>query len=354
MRRIYVCHTYYHVYVSILKEFAREDKNEKQATIILSKMSTDFENLKERLLKTGFFEDVFEYDEKRPEFFEDLAQYKDPNAGAIKSIVNRYHFTKLLGKYQEPFLPVDFKKYDEIYVYCDSDPIGYYLNYKHIYYHALEDGLNTLKNRDFARTDNTPHFGLKVFLSKRMNIIFIQDGYGRYCRDMEVNDVSILKYPNPYYVEVSRQKLYERLTDEEKEFLLDVFVKEKEKLVRVLTEKASKTALILTEPLTTLDVRKKIFEDLIEKYEKEGYQIIFKQHPRDEFDYETNFPDYLRIDRTVPMEMLNFFDSKFDLVISVFTELENVYFAKEKLRLGRDFMDAYEDISKHEAKFQSD
>ena len=54
------------------------------------------------------------------------------------------------------------------------------------------------------------------------------------------------------------------------------------------------------------------------------------------------------------MEMLNFFDSKFDLVISVFTELENVYFAKEKLRLGRDFMDAYEDISKHEAKFQSD
>lgn len=36
---------------------------------------------------------------------------------------------------------VDFKKYQDIYVFCDSDPIGYYLNYKKIHYHAVEDGL---------------------------------------------------------------------------------------------------------------------------------------------------------------------------------------------------------------------
>lgn len=353
MRRIYVCHTYYHVYISILKEFAREDAKEKEATIVLSSLSTDFENLKERLLATGFFEDVVDYDEKPASFFEDLEKYKDPNANAIKSIINRIKYTKKFGKYEEAFVPVDFKKYDEIYVFCDSDPIGYYLNYKHIYYHSVEDGLNTLKSSDLARVDNTPHFGLKTFLSKRMNLFFVQNGYGRYCLDMEVNDISVLKYPCPYRIEVSRQALYERLTEDEKTFLLNVFVKEKEKLTDVLKASDQKTVLLLTEPLASLEVRKKIFQDMIDKYEKEGYKVIFKQHPRDLLDYTVEFPNYLLIDRTVPMEMLNFFEQKFDLVVSVFTELDNVYFAKERLRLGRDFMDAYEDRSIHESRFES-
>ena len=126
-----------------------------------------------------------------------------------------------------------------------------------------------------------------------------------------------------------------------------------DKLTEVLHTSGQKTAILLTEPLSTMDVRKKIFQDLSGKYEKEGYRIIFKQHPRDTFDYPKEFPDYLLIDRTVPMEMLNFFDRKFDLVVSVFTELDNVFFANDKLRLGRDFMDAYEDRSLHEAKFES-
>ena len=43
--RIYVCHTYYHVFVSILKEFAPPKEEQGQATLVLSKMSTDFQDL---------------------------------------------------------------------------------------------------------------------------------------------------------------------------------------------------------------------------------------------------------------------------------------------------------------------
>jgi len=358
MRRIYVCHTYYHVYITILKEFAlRESEGDhyvkKQASVVLSKMSNDFESLKERLLTTDFFEDVLEYDEKPWTYFGDLGKYKDPDAGVVRSIINRIIFTKRLGKYQIPYIPTDFKKYDDIYVFCDSDPIGYYLSYKHIYYHAVEDGLDTIRNHDKARQDNTPHFGLKTFLSKRLNLLFVQHGYGKYCLDMEVNDISILKYPNPYYVECSRQKLYDRLTAEEKEFLLSVFVKDKEELTRVLESGDRKTVLFLTEPLSTLDVRKKIFSDLCEEYEKAGYFIIFKQHPRDFLDYRKEFPGYCLIDRSVPMEMLNFFDRKFDLVVSIFTELGNVYFAKEKIRHGWDFMEKYEETVPPDMRFSS-
>ena len=53
--RIYVCHTYYHVYVTFLKEFALPKEKQGGATVVLSKMSTDFESLKERLLALHYF-----------------------------------------------------------------------------------------------------------------------------------------------------------------------------------------------------------------------------------------------------------------------------------------------------------
>ena len=46
-------------------------------------------------------------------------------------------------------------------------------------------------------------------------MIFIQNGYGKYCIDMEVNDISAIAIPCKYYVEVSRAALAERLTRED-------------------------------------------------------------------------------------------------------------------------------------------
>ena len=70
--RIYVCHTFYHVYVSILKEMklVRETKPSQyhKADIALSSISTNFENLGERLAKTGIFHKVIALDEKREDF----------------------------------------------------------------------------------------------------------------------------------------------------------------------------------------------------------------------------------------------------------------------------------------------
>ena len=350
---IYVCHTYYHVYVTLLKEFAKPRDKQGNASIVLSKMSNDFEELPKRLEKLNIFKEIFEYDEKNFEELPEVKKYHKPSSFFLTSIWNRYRFTKLYGKMQEKYVPTDFSQYEDVYVFCDSDPIGYYLNWKHIYYHAVEDGLDTLRSSDLARVDNAEHFELKVFLSKKCNILFIQNGYSKYCLDMEVNDISVLKYPCSYYVEVPRANLMARLTQEEKNIMLRAFVKQIDKIEEVVAKKEKKSVLILTEPLCGLDVRKKVFMDLVEKYETE-YQIILKQHPRDELNYEIEFPEYLLINRTVPMEMLNFIkDFKVDLVVSVFTELGNIEFAKEKLRLGRDFMDAYEDRSKHESRFES-
>lgn len=343
--RIYVCHTYYHAYVSFLKELSLSREEQGKADLVLSTMSTDFENLQSRIENTGLFRKVYMFDEKREDFFPELVRWRKGGRGVWGNLYCRVRFTKLYARLEEPFLPVDFREYQDIYVYCDSDPIGYYLNQNKIYYHALEDGLNCLKNFDAARYDNREHFGLKVFLSQKLNLIFVQNGYGKYCLDMEVNDIAAIAHSCPKYIEQPRQALVDRLGDRDKDLILKAFVRDKEKLEWQLEEssRVGNKILILTDPLCTLDVRERIFRDIIRMYEPEG-TIFLKPHPRDELDYKKLFSEYPQFDATVPMEILGFFPGvRFKKVVGVLTEMKGISFADEVVRLGADFMDAYED-----------
>lgn len=344
--RIYVCHTYYHVYITFLKELKRRSEGESErADLMLSSLSIDFENLKERVESTGLFERVLEFDEKREDFFPELAAYRRDTGSFLGNLRNRIRFTRRYAELEKPYVPVDFRAYRDVYVYCDSDPVGYYLNQKRIKYHALEDGLNCLKNFDAARYDNRGHFRLKAFLSRYLNLIFVQNGYGKYCMDMEVNDISLIRYPCPRYIQQSRQELAERLTAEDKDLILQAFIRDKEELERQIAESSQvgDKILILTDPLCTLEVRERIFRDIIRRYEKEG-TVFLKPHPRDVLDYRELFGEYPQFDATVPMELLNFFPGlHFKKVVAVLTEIKAIRFADEAVRLGEDFMDAYED-----------
>uniref|UniRef100_UPI00405707B8 glycosyltransferase family 52 n=1 Tax=Acetatifactor sp. TaxID=1872090 RepID=UPI00405707B8 len=347
--RIYVCHTYYHVYVTFLKELKIKEQQggawKPGATLVLSKMSNNFEKLKERVESTKLFEEVLEFDEKREDFFQELAKWRKDTGNFIGNLYSRIRFTRLYAKLEAPFVPVNFKEYKDIYVYCDSDPIGYYLNQNKIYYHAVEDGLNCLKNFDAARYDNRGHFELKAFLSMKCNLIFVQNGYGKYCLDMEVNDISAIKYPCPRYIEEPRQALVDRLTTEDKDLILQAFIRDKAELERQIAESSNigDKILILTDPLCTLDIREQIFRDIVKMYEPEG-TIFIKPHPRDELDYRTLFAQYPQFDATVPMEMLQFFPGlRFKKAVGVLTEMKGIQFADEAVRLGPEFMDAYED-----------
>lgn len=342
--RIYVCHTYYHVYISILKELNLPKDKRGEATLVLSKMSTDFETLRDRVSETGVFRDVIEYDEKSETFFPELAKYHEEKGNIAFNMLARIKFTKKLAKLSAPYVPVDFKKYKDIYVFCDADPIGYYLNWKRIPYHAVEDGLDTLVHIDGARFANRGHFKLKAFMSKKLNLIFVMNGYGKYCRDMEVNNIAGIKYPCPYYVEVPRHTLTDNLTDEDKEILLKAFIRDIDTLKDIVDNcKEQGSILLLTEPLCTLDVRERIFRDIISKYEDEG-TIFIKPHPRDYLDYKNLFGKYPQFDATVPMELLNFFPGlRFKKVVGVLTVMNALSCADEVVRLGPDFLDEYED-----------
>lgn len=346
-KRIYICHTFYHVYVTCLKELNLPKEMWGEASLMLSGMSNDFGNLKERAEGSGLFAEVISFDEKEAECFPSLVPLKKDRGSLVKNMVQRIYFTKRFGKLLEPYIPVDLKQYEDIYVFCDSDPVGYYLSTHKIYYHALEDGLDCIRYYDTARFDNRGHFKFKAWMAAH-NLIFIQNGYAKYCLDMEVNDISVLPYPCPKYIEKSRKELAEGVTPKGKKLLLSVFIENREALEKTLRQGAhhEHKVLVLTEPLCDLKTRKKIFRDIIEEYGKidgKEAQILLKPHPRDILDYKELFPEHIVLDGKFPMEILNDIeDLVFDRVVSVFTVPDAIRFAKEKLFLGEDFMDKYE------------
>ena len=341
--RVYVCHTFYHVYVSFLKEchLRREQKNSyKKADIVLSTICTDFDALAERMKKTDFFEEIFLFHEKKFEDIPELDKYKK-DRGIVLNMFSRIVFGRKLSKYQEPLVPVDFKKYQDVYVYCDSDPIGYYLNFHHIHYHAMEDGLDCLSNFDASHFDNRGAFKFKTWAAAK-NLIFIQNGYSKYCLDMEVNNLSRLKYSYYKYREVPRKDLINELTQEDKNVILNSFIDNVDEIRQLIVSHNDKQKmLVLTEELCDETGREKMFRDLIEEYCKNA-DVFIKPHPRDKMDYRRLFPDQIVLDRKFPMEMLGYIDGlRFDTVFSVLTELGEVCFSDKCVRLGHDFLDQY-------------
>ena len=348
--RIYVCHTFYHVYVACLKELFLPKEKRGQASLVLSTMSNNFGNLKERAQRSGLFEEVFMFEEKASDFFPELEKYHKDRGNIVVNMLARIKYTKMLGKLQEPYVPVNFKEYQDIYIFCDSDPIGYYLSYKKIYYHALEDGLNCLETYDTARYDNRGHFAFKAWMAAH-NFIFIQNGYAKYCLDMEVNDKSVLPYPIDKHIEQPREELTAHLTEDDKNILVHLFIENMDELQRSLDAGADEKVLVLSEPLCDLDVRKQIFTDIINEYGKiDGHeaQVLIKPHPRDVLDYQKEFPEHVVVNGMFPMEIMNFIPGlRFKRVVSVFTVPNAIRFADEIVFLGEDFMDKYEEPALH-------
>lgn len=345
-----MCHTYYHVYVACLKELALPASKRGGATLVLSTMSNDFGNLRERAMRCPLFEETVLFEEKVDTFFPELQKYHTDRGNLFLNMLSRMKYTKMLGRLEKPYVPVDFRQYRDIYVFCDSDPIGYYLNYEKIPYHALEDGLNCIQYYDTARYDNRGHFELKAWMAAH-NLIFIQNGYSRYCLDMEINDRSVVPYPCDKYIEVPRAKLVERLTEEDKDILIRLFIEDLDELLGQLACGAKDKILVLSEPLCDLTVRRQIFADIIGEYgQVDGRQgqVLIKPHPRDVLDYAKEFAGHIVLSGMFPMEILNFIPGlRFRRVVSVFTVPNGITCADEVLFLGEDFMDKYEEPKLH-------
>ena len=117
--RIYVCHTFYHVYIACLKELNLPGDRRGQACLVLSTMSNDFGNLKARAERSGLFRQVFVFEEKEEGFFPVLKKYHTDRGDVYK----RQHLGLLFSIQKDVHFLYDFSHRNTLILYLLILPV---------------------------------------------------------------------------------------------------------------------------------------------------------------------------------------------------------------------------------------
>ena len=334
MKKIYICNTYYHIFISLIKNI----KDNAESSIVIANTVPDVDTIIKSLKKSKLFKDVYCYDE--------VAAKAEFNSQKLeRKIFRKDEMIKIFNKYSD----IDFKLYDDIYIYNDWTTLGAYLIDKKIYYHLIEDGMDFFRyikgNLGDRTTFLNPDFKykLKRVIKKVLHVGYDFFGQSKYVIDIEVNDKSKVLIKNNNVIEVKKETLYNSLTKEDKNIIYNIFVdknlnfKAKEKMLLILTQPLYTDGLV-----TSLDIQVKIYSDIINKYK--DYNIYVKPHPRDTYDYKRISNNIFIISKNIPIEILSYNnDVKFDKAITVTsTAINSIDFAKEKIELGFDFIRKYD------------
>ncbi|HFR3671723.1 TPA: glycosyltransferase family 52 [Streptococcus suis] len=208
---------------------------------------------------------------------------------------------KLIKKYSINVIEekqVALFNYDAIYIFNDWESVGPVLRDKGIYYNLIEDGY-----------DYFTYYTKETLFSDPENIQFdlASWGYSKFCKTIEVNDISKIKEDcrREKFIELPRKQLIGNIGKQKREMLLDVFN------IQQNTSKRRKL-LILTQPLcfdkledsiTTDKEQVDYYQNIVNQYRDEGFEIYLKIHPRDKVDYTALTGQVIFLEKNVPMEI---------------------------------------------------
>lgn len=291
--RLYICSTYYHVYITLLKQFATPTDTD---LVVCDDIPTG-KKLTERLSATGLFQNVWY-----------VEQSKFPEVRGKNWLDWTFFQHRRRAKQIRPLLPFHLEDYADVYIYHDGTPLGMYLADAKKRYHLIEDSLDFYKTfRSSAQVRCLHKRSWKYGLQWILNAGYFPLGESRIVIDIEVNDRKNLQIKGQAVVECPRDILEKSLTANQKQYLLDIFG-------YTDFEIGDKTALLLTEPLykdgivPTVQDQESIYRDIIRDLCVKGYIPVIKPHPRDEVDY-SNWGCQV-IDRCFPAELFSLSETK--------------------------------------------
>ncbi len=330
---IYVCSTYYQVYVTLVKTIISKQKSD----IVICSSIPDCQKLIKNLKKSNLFMSVIYYDEiKISELFN--------KENIERKIFRKNEMIDLFQKNSD----IDFKNYKDIYVYNDWTTIGAYLIDMKIKYHLIEDGLDAFYyikgNFKYRTTFLNPDFKyrIKKIIKKILHIGYDFFGQSKYVIDIEVNDKSKIFIKNKNVVEVPRKELFSKINEDDKLLIYNIFMND-----NIDMTKKGKKILLLTQPLfvdkMVLSMKDQIdiYTQIINDYIKD-YDVYIKAHPRDNFDYKKINNKVNIVSKNIPIEILNYNKNvNFDKAITITSSsLEQLNFVKDKIALGFEFLES--------------
>lgn len=329
MKKLYICHTPYHLLIAIVKQLIEKNRSD----LVLCREELIGEDVIYRLKNHNIFDNIFSY--------HNLDSRRELRKRAREVLVHRREMNHEIEQALHMTLQ-DLKKYD-IYIFTDNSTFGYWLNMNGIKYHLLEDGLNCFKlfkhSKDYSTIER-----IQKLLRQLLRVDFAFWGESANYISIEVNDVDGIQINHKEkLIEIPRRDLFHQLSETDRNTIRDIFLGQDTVL---LENGQTLSTLVITEPLSedfvvSHEIKLKIYRYLIDTY---GVgQVFIKPHPRDTDLYE-NFQDCVVISRkNVPLEVLDFsmdFSLKRAITCSSTSiqELENV---EEKIIMGVDWIDQF-------------
>ena len=305
--KLYICHTVYHLYISLLKSYDCNDI----VDILLIDTISEAETIANRINAKNIINNAIYLDRKKV--------FKKRHREYLKNYINYSIRKNSIDKSLE-FI----KQYDDIYIYNDYSEMGCYLISNNIQYHLIEDGLDVFKQFDVYE-DIGHGYWIKKALYQLFRIPY-SVGMSKQCIDVEINDSKGLKSSIKHnIVVVPRYDLEAMISKEYREKMFDIFGAQ-------FVEVPPKSALLLTQVLTEIMVVKNNIEQLefykkvVEEYSNR-YTIFIKPHPRDQVDYTALVESYgvRLLNKKIPMEIYSsLIGNRFDIVITYSSTSANI------------------------------
>lgn len=307
MKRLFVCHTVYHIFIACIKQMTEKYK----ADILIADTVPNNKKIVENIKSIKLFDNVL--------YLNQCEIVNIKNNYLKKAVKRSFHFAYFVIKLNNGRI---YKRlswlnnYDLICFFNDYTFLGAFCIQNKIKYHLIEDGFDVFKVFNHFERKGKQAL-LKKILFKLFDIPYCM-GIAKECVDVEVNNKEIITPFIQDVIEIPRKQLIGKLTNEDILKLYFVFN------MKFINDTDTPKLLLLTQPLIEIGVVKSNVEQLrfyykIMKEYEENYDIYIKPHPRDYSNYdELHIRKKYIIDKNIPIEM-------FDLEKSISFEIAVTY-----------------------------
>jgi len=326
MNQVYVCGTYFHVYVSILKTIYRKEKDTK-SLIIINDLTPGIDKIFARLTENTFFDYLLQVPFKKIE-----RKIKKENNLFFRIIKRNKHIVEFVETDSEILKYDEFIRNSEINIFPDLGltPSYFLLKYKKNYIRMVEEG----EGAYFLRVGK-----LKAFKRKYILNSFIGGGLDNEVREIEVQlPEKLNKRLGKKGKRFELKKMEDNLSIENREKILEIFMSGIE-----MDLSGQKKLLLITQPLEETFMSEenkiKLYNQILEKYS--DYSIYIKLHPREVTEYKGRLNyNFTIIPGGFPLEMFDLLKGiNFELGITVCSSaLYNMNCVEKKIILGREYL----------------
>ena len=324
---LYICHTPYHVLVSVAKLLVQPHA----AVFCLAEKLPGREGLARRLQASGLCRDVM---------LPADSQWPAPVQTGCRGLFLHPLQKRIIEKAGFRLLP---DHYAEICIYNDWSSLGHYLQDLHASYTLGEDTYDYLRKSNYLIEDQAREPGYAERQKKGEGYLY----WGAY-RGTAVIEVA-KKETALYWPD--RQRAFDlfaamdHFDAAQMEIIRRIFVEQELPPLQHPTCLFLPRSYYIDGMLHSQQAQNALCRDLVQRYAS-GYQLYIKTHPRDTTDYTKLFPQAVVLDRFMPSELLDYcFTVRFDRAVGLGTHsIRNLKCANEIIDLPESGLEPYLDL----------